>query len=394
MFWSVVGHSTDLDSASSVKEILAQCDKQPGNEAPRAGIIYLSPQLNHQIFLDAIMKKYPGLELIGCSSDGEFSSTCGFAEESATLTLFGSDAVEIAAGVGRNISSNPAGSVQSAVNNAKAGLNGKDAVFGIAFPDSLTSSPLEVLDNLKKSLGADFPVFGGAAADRVEFSKNYKTYQFYKNEVLTDAVPLLLFGGPLHFSFGVASGWKPIGKKMKITRMENRTLFELDGVPPVERYKKYTGDPKGNFRMELSIFSLAVYENESSEHYYIRTPFDFDEENGSMKFFTEIPPDSTIGLTHATRDDIISGARESFEKAANGFGETAPEFVFCFSCAGRKLMLGTKTKEEYGILGNKKAWKDVPVSGFYTFGEISPLHAGGETQYHNTTFVTLMVGSK
>ncbi len=357
-------------------------------------MLFLTPQQDHQAFLDAIMAEYPGIELVGCTSDGEMSSSCGFAADSATLTLFGSDAIVMAAGVARNISADPARAAREAFAMANEKLAGQAARFGITFPESISASPLEFLEHLKSAVGADVPLFGGAAADRVEGGQPPKPLQFYNNEVLTDAAPLLLIAGPLHFSFGVASGWKPVGDKMTITRMENRTLYEVDGVPAVERYKKYTGDPRGNFSMELSIFSLAVYEEEQSDHYYIRTPFDFDKETGSMRFFTDIPVGSTVGITHATRDDILSGASESFRKAAEGFTGAAPEFIFCFSCAGRKLMLGTKTKEEYAILGLHEKWRNVPVAGFYTFGEISPLYKGGETHYHNTTFVTLMIGSR
>jgi hypothetical protein len=71
----------------------------------------------------------------------------------------------------------------------------------------------------------------------------------------------------------------------------------------------------------------------------------------------------------------------------------APEAALIFSCAARKLLLGTRTAEEVGIvreiLGDK-----LPVCGFYGYGEIGPLPGSSDAaSYHNETFVCLLVGS-
>ncbi len=62
-----------------------------------------------------------------------------------------------------------------------------------------------------------------------------------------------------------------------------------------------------------------------------------------------------------------------------------------FSCTGRKLALGSRTREEIG-LAQAGLPLSMPMCGFYTFGEIGPVAEQAQARYHNTTFVTLLLG--
>ena len=68
-----------------------------------------------------------------------------------------------------------------------------------------------------------------------------------------------------------------------------------------------------------------------------------------------------------------------------------PSFALAFSCAFRKDVLGTRTEEEIRILRENLPLQ-IPVSGFYSYGEIAPLVKGQESFFHGATLVTLLVG--
>ena len=68
-----------------------------------------------------------------------------------------------------------------------------------------------------------------------------------------------------------------------------------------------------------------------------------------------------------------------------------PTAALFFSCAARKILLGTRTEEELklirGALGDA-----VPACGFYGYGEISPQMGDPTgTKYHNESFVSLLL---
>jgi hypothetical protein len=61
-----------------------------------------------------------------------------------------------------------------------------------------------------------------------------------------------------------------------------------------------------------------------------------------------------------------------------------------FSCAIRKLMLGTRTGTELEI-ARKELGDSLPITGFYCFGEIAPMRDGG-VRFHNETMVAVLLG--
>ena len=118
---AATGHSHELDSADAIAEALDQCTDALGGKQPGAGLLFVGIDHDFQVILDAIEARYPGVQLIGCTTHGELS-TDGFAEDSVSLMLFHSDKVEFGAGVGENVRADPEGAARSAVGQARDGL--------------------------------------------------------------------------------------------------------------------------------------------------------------------------------------------------------------------------------------------------------------------------------
>lgn len=232
-----VGHSNDPESAEAIDEILAQCQAELAGEKPQAGILCSAFDFDHQLVVARINQAFPGLELIGGTTDGEISSVLGFQQDSLTLMLLCSEDIEIRAAVGRQVSQDPQAIAHQAATEAQQLLT-TPPQFCVALSESLKSSAALILQGLQSALG-NAPVFGGATADQ---AKMEQTYQFYKTEVLSDSVPFLLFGGDVLFSHGVASGWQPIGKRSRITKANHNVIYEIDHRPALEFYHYYLND--------------------------------------------------------------------------------------------------------------------------------------------------------
>lgn len=204
MFKVVVSHSNDPDSLSAVEEVLQQCALSLAGDIPQAGILFAAIDFEHSLILQQINQAFPGIELIGGTTDGEISSVLEFQQDSITLMLFCSDEVQIYAGIGRKLSGDPITATKQAVEQAKAKSTAAPQLC-LTHPESLTISGVSILSGLKLALGKDVPIFGGLAADQ---SRYKNTYQFFQTEVLSDSVPILLFSGSILFSHGIASGWR------------------------------------------------------------------------------------------------------------------------------------------------------------------------------------------
>ena len=390
MFQVTVGHSDAVDTLEAVDGVLATCRASLAGTTPRAGLLFAGTEYDRETMLARVMDEWPGLQLIGCTTDGEMSSELGFTEDAITLALFSSDQVTFAAGIGRGVGRDPEAAAAAAVAMARGRLDAP-AKLALALPDGLTADARRVLDALNAELGSDVPVIGGMSADRVGGSKDwYSSYQFCGREVLSDTVPVLLFSGQLVYSLGVESGWSPIGRRMRVTRAEGQTLHELDGRPALELYRHYLGDLVEDLA-GLRAYPLAVFE-QGGTRFYLRVASRADPESGSIRFLADVPEGAEVQITQAIRDEIIDGVRRSVRSALSDYPGAAPEAAMLFSCTGRKIALGTRTREEIR-LAREALPLPVPVCGFYTFGEIGPLTHHGGARYHNTTFVTLLLGS-
>lgn len=382
MLKTVVGHSNDPDSLSAITEVLEQCQQSLSGASPQAGILFAAIDFEHSLILNQINQTYPGIELIGGTTDGEMSSILGFEQDSLTLMLFCSDNIMIRAGIGRDISQDLNSAIKTAIAQATTGHT-EPIKLCIALPESLSTSAVLILDSLNQALGGKVPVFGGLTADQWQFKQ---TYQFYKTEVYSDATPILLISGAILFSHSIASGWNPVGKRGKVTKASQNIVYEIDGKPALQFYQHYLGK-----RMPATEYPLAVFDiNET--HYYLRASNGvYDPAVGSVTFFGDVPEQAIVQIAEATHDSILSASRTSMMQALHNYPGKEPAAALYFSCCGRRQVLGTRTKEEYALTQTCFT-ESLPSCGFYTNGEISPLEQQGISYFHNQTFITLLLG--
>jgi PAS domain S-box-containing protein len=377
------GQAEGIETHTVVEAALSQCRRQLNGDRPQAGIVFAGGHFDHQLMLGAIRRRYPDIELVGCTTAGDFSTSFGFSDDAITLMLFASDDVEIRAGVGRDLNTDPAGAVRTAVNDARRRLSGPPA-FGLAFPDGFDKRFDPIMDMINAELGAGCPVFGGVAG--LQWIDGQEILQFYNDEVLEGAIPILLWSGPLAYAFAIANSWKPMGKKAVATACQDRIVGRIGGMTAVDFYRHYLGDHTEPARE----FVLAVFE-EGRQQAYLRAPIIYNSD-GSITFSESIPEGAHVQLTEAIRDVIVEDTRRTAAQLNRDL-PFEPRFALAFSCAFRKELLGTRTEEELQILRDTFP-ANLPINGFYSFGEIAPLERHQPTRFHGATLVTLLVGQE
>ncbi len=387
MLKAMVGHSNDPDSQAAVSEVLEKICCALAGATPKAGILFAAIDFDHALILHEIVKAFPEIALIGGTTDGEISSILGFEQDSLTLMVFCSDNITISAGIGREVSKDESAAAQWAVQQASI-AHSEEIQFCISLPESLTTSGVAILDSLKQALGKQVPIFGGLTADQW---RSQQTYQFFQTEVCSDAVPILLFSGPILFSHGIANGWQPLGTAGQVTKAERNVVYEIDGQPALAFYHRYLGALPPS-----SEYPLALFDSDSDLH-YMRAPSGIhDPATGSITFFGDVPMQSIVQITEATHDSILLASQLSTKQALENYPGQVPAAALFFSCASRRQILGSRTKEEYHqaqqCLSQNSPTQTIPSCGFYANGEIAPLQQKGETHLHNETFITLLLG--
>jgi hypothetical protein len=379
-----VGHSDDIEPSDAIEAIVAQCERGLEGARPSAGLLFLTYDTDPAPFVTGVRAAYPDIELVGSTSIGEMSSALGFREDSATLALFTSDTIRIAAGFATGVAADPLGAARRAVAQARV-KSDLEPRLCVALPSVAVGDPTPLLRELRRELGGDVPVLGGGSGPRLGGDPDVAR-QFFGDQILQDAVTVLLFTGPLSASFGVDNGWRPVGRTGTVTDASGFTIRTIDGEPAIEFFERYLGSGA----RPTAANPLAVFHGDS-DRFHLRVALEADPTTGAVEVAGDVTVGSRVQLTVAVIDDIFDGTRSSVQQALKAFPPTAPaEAALVFSCAIRKWVLGTRAATELDITRHELG-PGIPVAGLYCFGEIAPLDTGA-TGFHNETFVTVLLG--
>ena len=383
-FRIIIAHSTDLDSLTAVSDIIKKCDLQLTGKQPAAGILYAGIDVDHQLVLDEIHQKWPDLQLVGATTDGEFSSECEYVEDSLVLTLFVSETVCIVSGSIDNTASDLAKECRQVLSDAVARL-GQPPKLCILFSDVLTSNGESIMEHLTSASNGILPIVGGISGDSWRF---LEAKQFYNNMSSSHISSFLLLSGPFSFSFGMDSGWEPVGETGTVTKSGNNIVYEINHMPTLDFYKNILGE---NTMPSLEL-PIAVYDEQDGFR-FMRTTFEnYDVSVGSVTYLGNVPVGSKVRITMVNRDSILAGTESSISEAFRTFpANISPCIALCFSCSARRVLLGTRTIEECRI-ARKVLGEDTQFSGFYTYGEYCPNISKLTNEFHNETFVVVLLG--
>lgn len=379
-----LGQAEGSDTRRVVERAIEDCLKQLQGVAPQAGIIFAGPHFNHRLMLEIINETFPGMGLIGCTTSGNFSSYHGVSEDAITLTLLSSDVLNFSVGAGNGLAADWSGAVDRAISTATSSLHESPSLC-LTFPQGYTVPFEQVLERLDTRLGPDCSVFGGLAGNLL--GEDSHILQFCGREVFKDGLPILLISGPVEYRYSIANSWKPIGKRSVVTQSANRIVHRIGDFTAVDYYRHYLGYHEEAARE----FILAVYQESASE-YYIVSPIEYNDD-GSISFTGPVPEGSEVQLTETTKDDLISDTLRTGGALRETHSSWEPALSLNFSCGYRKVVLGTSVEEELDGL-KQTLQAGLPIVGFFSFGEISPLLPGGPSIVQGATLITLLIGPR
>lgn len=385
-----IAHSLDPDGAAAGHDLVTEINAHaPGR--PALALLFISGDLEAGPVLDVIKSEWPGVPLIGCSSDGEASGDARCRSASSVLVMIHDTSATIRTGVCRDLSSGIDPSIQRGV---AAALTPDEARGDIAllFSDALTVSGDQVVESLQRHMGGSpkIPIYGGLAADCWNFSR---TNQFYNDEVLNDAAVFAVLEG-VDVSSGIDSGWTALTDAAVVTRSEGNRVYAINHMPALAWYKQYL-PAVGTMLGQHPLLIRTDVSAEQSLDGMLRAPLTWDADEQWITFAGDVPEGSEVSLTTVRRDDMGSAVRNAIGQAQRSFpSEQPPDLVLFFSCAARSHLLGTRTYWEVDIV-NGAFDRKVPIAGAYLFGEFAPLpNTGGQSWLHNETIVPLCIGER
>ena len=109
-----------------------------------------------------------------------------------------------------------------------------------------------------------------------------------------------------------------------------------------------------------------------------------DEEKKSMTFAGNLPVGSKVRLMKANFEKLIDGSSIAAKYSLSYHKEQPPQLALLISCVGRKLILQERSYEE--VVAAKNIFgSETSITGFYSYGEISPFNPSPTCELHNQT---------
>jgi hypothetical protein len=332
-----------------------------------------------------ICRVFPTAQLIGCSTAGEIHETT-ISDNSLVIAVvrFAHTRLKAAsAAVERTDASCAAGETLAAALRAPD-LRG---VFILSEGKVINGSAL--VAGLNQNLPPDVVVTGGLAGDGPDFETTWVVDRHGKHTQQVLAVGF--YGKRIQLQCGSRGGWHIFGPERRVTRATDNILYELDGRPALELYKRYLGDLATDLPAAALLFPLALRPANGNRQQVVRTVLGIDERQNAMIFAGDVPVGHRAQLMRANQDNLIDGAAEA---AMMALGDADPPNLLsiAISCVGRRLVLGERTEEELEAVleslppGTKQV-------GFYSYGEISPVR-NGFCDLHNQTMTLTTISER
>ena len=381
------GEDTYLLVRRAAQEALAKL-----NATPDIAIVFAGKSYDPQELQEGIKSLVGDIPVIGCTSAGEFTESA-VTKNGIVIALISSDSYRFYAGVGTNISYDEIKAVETAAKSFPGELQGFPYRSVMILVDGLAGKGEEIVLAASSVLGDKIKFAGGAAADEWELDE---TRVFADNKSFVNAVVLCLIASKQPVIITVKHGHVPISPPLKITKAKDNVVYEVNGQPAVDVWKRYLKDSLKDRGINIDevkdhkelarLFGHYELGLMTGDQYKNRFTFSCNSD-GSLHFGCSIVEGAVFKIMSSSAEAQIKSSQEAAIQAvelAKG-KKIAGAIVFDCACRGKIL----KDKFPDTVLGIKNAFGDIPFIGFETYGEIA-MEEGQLSGYHNATTVIML----
>ncbi len=242
----------------------------------------------------------------------------------------------------------------------------------------------QLVRGLNASRPEEVLISGGLAGDGDKFEKTVVGLNQVPepNKILA----IGFYGANLELSHSSIGGWESFGLERLVTKSHDNILYEIDNKNALDLYKKYLGKYAEDLPASALLFPLSLTLHQDSLS-VVRTILSIKD--NAMIFAGDLPEGSKVRFMKANMDRLIDAANDAANQCLKMNTHT-PKLGIIISCVGRKIVLGDRVYEEVDIV--RDVFKsNTALTGFYSYGELSPLSPFGNCALHNQTITITTV---
>ena len=328
---------------------------------------------------EGLRRSFPAARIVACSTAGEIFGTCVYDDSVVCtgITLEHSHFAIAAARVDEATDSSALGEL------VMSRLPLQDLVHVFVLSGGLHVNGSALVRGIANRLPQSVAMTGGLAADGAAFRA---TSVCLDGPVPSEQVVAIgWYGAALRIGYGCMGGWAPFGPERLITRANGNVLHELDGEPALDLYKRYLGAHAAELPASALLFPLSVRPGDKPDEMpLVRTILSVDERERTLTFTGDLPLGHRARLMRANFEHLVEGASTAAKSSHERTGGQGVDLALIVSCLGRKLMMKQRVEEEVEAVRDVLGPATV-LTGFYSYGELSPSLPTLRCELHNQT---------
>ena len=358
---------------------------RPATAAPQLAIVFgPTARLTDAATWADLAQRYPGARVVGCSTAGELADVELFEDALvATAIEFEHSRIEVATVQLAEGADSAALGAMLAARLPPAGL-----VHVLIMSEGLSVNGSALVAGLRAVLPPQVGLTGGLSGDGARFERTAVCLDGPTPS--QQIVAIGLYGDRLQVGCGSRGGWEPFGPERLITRSSGSVLYELDGEPALDLYRRYLGDQAAALPASGLAFPLAI--RGASGEPVVRTILAIDDAARSLTFAGDVPTGHRARLMKTNVGGLVAGAAAA-ATTSRGAAAGSPDLAILISCVGRKLVMKQRTEDELEAVRTALGARTA-LAGFYSYGEIAPFGADAPCQLHNQTMTITTISER
>lgn len=377
-------------------------------ESPDFAVVFSSPTYDCADVVEGVRSVTGNCELVGATAAGEFTeagihTSFAIGGDGVTIALVASDEMRFFTAVGRDLSNDLETGVAEAAEELPKSVDGYPNLSGLL----LSSTPIR-REEIGMLTYQEMPIqwAGGGASDPAYENASV----FAGHEIVTDGIVLSVIASKQPAGVGVGHGHEPIGGSYEVTKSDENFVYELDGEPAYEVWKRAYDEvvaeefgfhieeiEDDHSRLMPVMAEMAFGIKTGEDDYKIRTPLktlDLDAPNGhdgALYLGGSIPEGVVLHRMGSTDTKTIERGKQSVRQAAGKMGDGSIAGALAFDCACGELVLG----EEYDKLVEAIAEPiGAPLAGFQSSGQACFSRGDMRGQHSVATSLLLFPGGE
>ncbi len=366
-----------LPGGAYPRDLLLAAAEEAGR-APDLALAFLPPGEELRGTLAAMSSAWPDALRFGCEAVTQIAGR-GLTQQ-GTIQLFWLDnplhhaAVEVVPGTfGEPPSSRRVESIARRIGGSDGALILAD---GLRFPTE------RFLAELRRTLATMPPLIAGGLASQSEPVSRAGARVFLGDRVLPSACLVVTLHG-ISMRVEVVRGWSPASPVYTVTRAEGPVVFEIDGGPAAQWYRRFfvVAGELAPLPLSARRYPLIIEGPSPERQGLYRSMRSFDEPSGAVTYRGEIETGDQVRLGIGNGLSLVQTAGELP-------AGPAPQAALLFSGVGREAVMDELAGREVAAL--HEALGGAALSGFFGFGEIGPTPRGNLAFYNQTAMLVLL----